>query len=131
MTSDGIQKQFTRQELAEALGLSEEKIDVFEGMGLISERSGSEGAKSYNSFDHARLRLIARCETAGYALDEIREMLPISPNNCRPASPMPKKKSSRSNNGSTKAVFWKPSICAAIRTCCKAISMTSSRSDWI
>lgn len=75
MTSDGIQNQFDRQSLAEALNISEEKIDVFEEMALISERSGPVETKSYNGFDYARLKLILRCETAGYGIDEIREIL--------------------------------------------------------
>lgn len=75
MTTDAIQNQFSRAQIAEALEISGNQILQYQERGLLAERSAHAQDIAYNSLDIARLRFILRCEAAGYQGNDIVDFM--------------------------------------------------------
>jgi DNA-binding transcriptional MerR regulator len=71
MSADGIQNQYSRAEIAEALEISGNQILQYQERSLLADRPANAQDIAYNSLDVARLRFILRCEAAGYKGDEV------------------------------------------------------------
>ena len=77
MSADGIQNQYSRAEIAEALEISGNQILQYQERSLLADRPASAQDIAYNSLDIARLRFILRCEAAGYKGDDVIDFIGI------------------------------------------------------
>jgi DNA-binding transcriptional MerR regulator len=75
MSADGIQNQYSRAEIAEALEISGNQILQYQERSLLADRPANAQDVAYNSLDIARLRFILRCEAAGYKGDEVVDFI--------------------------------------------------------
>ena len=75
MSADGIQNQYSRAEIAEALEISGNQILQYQERSLLADRPANAQDIAYNSLDIARLRFILRCEAAGYKGDEVLDFV--------------------------------------------------------
>lgn len=63
--------------LAAAGGVGVETVRFYQRRGLLSEPDRSGGVRRYGSEDLRRLRFIRSAQTAGFTLEEIRELLAL------------------------------------------------------
>ena len=72
------QSQFyTIGKLAAAGGVGVETIRFYQRMGLLERPTRESGIRRYGSDDLKRLRFIRQAQTAGFTLQEIRELLDL------------------------------------------------------
>ena len=63
--------------LAAAGGVGVETIRFYQRKGLLPQPTRDEGIRRYGSDDLRRLRFIRQAQTAGFTLEEIRELLDL------------------------------------------------------
>lgn len=63
--------------LAAAGGVGVETVRFYQRRGLLSEPDRAGGVRRYGSEDVRRLRFIRSAQTAGFTLEEIRELLAL------------------------------------------------------
>ncbi len=74
--SQGVQS-LTIGRLAEAGGVGVETIRFYQRKGLLDTPARDSGVRRYGSEDLRRLRFIRQAQTAGFTLEEIRELLEL------------------------------------------------------
>lgn len=72
--SQGVQS-LTIGKLAAAGGVSVETIRFYQRRGLLEQPTRDGGIRRYGSTDVRRLKFIRQAQTAGFTLDEIKELL--------------------------------------------------------
>lgn len=70
-------RSLTIGKLAAAGGVGVETIRFYQRRGLLDEPTRESGIRRYGSEDLRRLRFIKQAQTAGFTLDEIRELLEL------------------------------------------------------
>ena len=63
--------------LAAAGGVKVETVRFYQRRGLLAEPDRATGARRYGTDDARRLRFIRSAQTAGFTLEEIRELLAL------------------------------------------------------
>ena len=81
--SQGVQS-LTIGKLAAAGGVGVETIRFYQRKGLLSEPTRDGGMRRYGSEDLRRLRFIRQAQTAGFTLQEIKELLELDAGEDRP-----------------------------------------------
>jgi MerR family mercuric resistance operon transcriptional regulator len=74
--SQGVQS-LTISRLAAAGGVGVETIRFYQRRGLLETPPRGDGVRRYGSDDVRRLRFIREAQTAGFTLEEIRELLAL------------------------------------------------------
>lgn len=70
--------------LASAGGVGVETIRFYQRKGLLKTPTREKGIRRYGSDDLRRLRFIRQAQTAGFTLEEIRELLDLDATDDRP-----------------------------------------------
>jgi len=70
--------------LAAAGGVGVETIRFYQRKGLLDTPTRDEGIRRYGSEDLRKLRFIRQAQTAGFTLEEIRELLELDASDDRP-----------------------------------------------
>jgi MerR family mercuric resistance operon transcriptional regulator len=81
--SQGVQS-LTIGKLAAAGGVGVETIRFYQRKGLLHEPTRETGIRRYGSEDLRRLRFIKQAQTAGFTLQEIKELLELDAGEDRP-----------------------------------------------
>ena len=81
--SQGVQS-LTVGKLAAAGGVGVETIRFYQRKGLLEEPTRESGIRRYGSEDLRRLRFIKQAQTAGFTLQEIKELLELDAGEDRP-----------------------------------------------
>ncbi|RYZ90410.1 MAG: MerR family transcriptional regulator [Proteobacteria bacterium] len=68
---------FTIGKLAEAAAVGVETIRFYQRKGLISVPSSSDGFRQYSNYDLRNLHFIRSAQTAGFTLEEIKELMAL------------------------------------------------------
>jgi MerR family transcriptional regulator, mercuric resistance operon regulatory protein len=63
--------------LAAAGGVGVETVRFYQRKGLLDQPARGDGVRRYGSEDVRRLRFIKRAQTAGFILDEVKELLEL------------------------------------------------------
>jgi MerR family mercuric resistance operon transcriptional regulator len=63
--------------LGSAAGVGVETVRYYQRRGLLGVPAGAGGVRRYDDDDVRRLRFIRRAQSAGFTLDEIRELLAL------------------------------------------------------
>lgn len=74
--SQGV-RSLTIGKLAAAGGVGVETIRFYQRRGLLDEPTRESGIRRYGSEDVRRLRFIRQAQTAGFTLEEIKELLAL------------------------------------------------------
>ena len=79
-----VQKQgLTIGRLAEAGGVGVETVRYYQRRGLLGIPTRSGGVRRYDTTDLRRLRFIRHAQSAGFTLEEIKELLDLDAGNDR------------------------------------------------
>lgn len=70
--------------LAAAGGVGVETVRYYQRKGLLKQPTREPGIRRYGSEDLRRLRFIRRAQTAGFTLEEIKELLDLDARDDRP-----------------------------------------------
>ena len=76
--------QLTIGTLAQAGGVGVETVRFYQRRGLLGTPSRESGIRRYGMDDVRRLQVIRRAQTAGFTLEEIRELLDLDATDDRP-----------------------------------------------
>ena len=71
-------QSYTIAKLAAAGGVGVETIRFYQRRGLLRTPTRASGVRRYGSDDLRRLRFIKQAQTAGFTLEEIRELLELN-----------------------------------------------------
>ena len=82
--SQGRPQPLTIGKLAAAGGVGVETIRFYQHRGLLQTPTRDAGIRRYGSEDLRRLRFIKQAQTAGFTLEEIRELLDLDASEDRP-----------------------------------------------
>ena len=74
--SQGV-RSLTIGKLAAAAGVGVETVRYYQRRGLLEQPTRDYGIRRYGSEDLRRLRFIKQAQTAGFTLEEIRELLDL------------------------------------------------------
>jgi MerR family mercuric resistance operon transcriptional regulator len=77
-------RSLTIGKLAASGGVGVETIRFYQRKGLLDEPTRESGIRRYGSEDVRRLRFIRQAQTAGFTLEEIRELLELDAGEDRP-----------------------------------------------
>ena len=81
--SQGVQS-LTIARLAAAAGVGVETVRFYQRKGLIETPARNGGIRRYGASDLRRLRFIRQAQSAGFTLEEIRELLDLDSSEDRP-----------------------------------------------
>lgn len=81
--SQGVQS-LTIGKLAAAGGVGVETVRFYQRKGLLEQPTRESGIRRYGSEDVRRLKFIRQAQTAGFTLNEIRELLELDAGEDRP-----------------------------------------------
>lgn len=70
--------------LASSAGVGVETVRFYQRKGLLSVPARAGGVREYGAEDVRRLRFIRKAQTAGFTLEEIKELIRLDATNDRP-----------------------------------------------
>ena len=84
MVQSQVASSLTIGRLAAAGGVGVETIRFYQRKGLLAQPTRERGIRRYGSEDLRRLRFVRQAQTAGFTLQEIKELLELNAGDDRP-----------------------------------------------